>query len=147
MVTEGNLKAPSGKCKNHGRGCAGGIWGSLGEPAEGELALTASPGHAWKHPGKHVCTFSTMMCAWRAPRDAMETQNDAGNPLQQALGIKSWSRRLALQTILSARLQCCKQLKPCEGAKGGRPSCFFHRNDGRFVGQSWMKPLPEGLLK
>ena len=57
MEPKGSPRAPSGKCKNHGRHCTGGIWGGLGEGLGGDFFQTASPDPLWRGLGEHFCRF------------------------------------------------------------------------------------------
>ena len=61
MEAEGTLKALSGMCKKHGRGCIFNTFGHVGETPGGDFFQSGSPDLFWKDPGNHFGRFLKML--------------------------------------------------------------------------------------
>ena len=57
MEAEGTLKAFSGMCKKHGRGCIFNTFGHVGESPGGDFFQNGFPDPFWKDPGEHFIRF------------------------------------------------------------------------------------------
>jgi len=57
MDAKASLGAPSGKCKNHGRGCVFSISGGFGEGPGGDFFQTGPPDLLWRGLGVHFLRF------------------------------------------------------------------------------------------